>query len=61
MDEYFIIVGANGDIGFEILKSLNKENHNIIATYNNTKPNVNELKSPKNIQVEKKCTRQYAA
>jgi short-subunit dehydrogenase len=53
MNEYFIIVGANGDIGFEILKSLNEENHNIIATYNNTKPNVNELKFPKSIQIEK--------
>ena len=47
MNEYFIIVGANGDIGFEILKSLNDDNHNIIATYNNTKPNIKDFKFPR--------------
>ena len=53
MNEYFIIVGANGDIGFEILKSLNDDNHNIIATYNNTKPNIKDFKFPEKIQIEK--------
>jgi short-subunit dehydrogenase len=48
-----IVLGINADIGSNIAKFFLQENYNVIGTYRNKKPKINELKNLKNLKLIK--------
>ena len=55
-----VIIGASGFIGINLIKSLLRQRHNIVATFRNIKPNIYDKKVQwKKLNINKPVLKQY--